>query len=159
LSDSSAAEPHKREKGTSHPRHTPDPRVMSSGTGTEDLAEKDRPIDPMSGKNSPASPSPNRFEPWQADGRQRFMPQEYLTTLPLKTCPFRFAHARRMRALLSGALRAPFIQQRTYNSRISVLCKAIASILLFGKTLPALIVLAVSGLALNLALSTPPVGR
>ena len=42
--------------------------------GTEDLAEKDRPIDPTSGKNSPARKSPNRFRTFAADGRQPFMP-------------------------------------------------------------------------------------
>jgi hypothetical protein len=42
--------------------------------GRLDLAEKDRPIDPTSGKNTPASASPIRLEPGQADGRQPFMP-------------------------------------------------------------------------------------
>ncbi len=42
--------------------------------------EKDGPIDPTSGKNSPASPSPIRRRARLADGRQPFMPQDYLAT-------------------------------------------------------------------------------
>ena len=43
--------------------------------GTEDLAEKDRPIDPMSGKNSPAWKEPEPVSSLShADGRQPFMP-------------------------------------------------------------------------------------
>ena len=48
-----AAEPHRAKR---------EPGVRGSQVrAPEDLAEKDRPIDPMSGKNTPASPSPIRF--------------------------------------------------------------------------------------------------
>ena len=51
-----------REKGT--------PPSTDPGTcaGDRDLAEKDRPIDPMSGKNSPAK-GPNRFRAFGDSGR------------------------------------------------------------------------------------------
>ena len=43
----------------------------------------DRPIDPTSGRNSPASPGPNRFRTnGQADGRQPFMPKSISQSLP-----------------------------------------------------------------------------
>ncbi len=75
-SDLSAAEPRCAKRGI--PAST-DPRGYEPGD--RGPADKDRPIDPMCGKNSPASiRARSRFEPnGQADGRQPFMPQDYLT--------------------------------------------------------------------------------
>jgi hypothetical protein len=58
----------------------PDGREASTRKGNpastgHGLADKDRPVDPMSGKNTPAwKRARSGVEPWQADGRQPFMP-------------------------------------------------------------------------------------
>ena len=44
----------------------------------------------------------------KADGRQPFMPKSISRPLPLKTYPFRFAHARRVRPLIVGRVRNAF---------------------------------------------------
>ena len=74
---------------------------------------KDRPIDPTSGKNTSASPSPIRFRAnGQADGRQPFMPLRVSHDPCLQNSSLRFAHARRMRPLSVGRVKAPFIQRQ-----------------------------------------------
>ena len=81
---SSATEPHGREKETRRPGPTLSPRTHG----------KDRPIDPTSGKNTPASPSPIRFSGQWTSGRAPALhAKEYLTTpafedlsLPLHRC-------------------------------------------------------------------------
>ena len=93
----------------------PDPRI------------KDRPIDPMSGKNSSAKEP----EPVSSLGKRTGASpscRECLTNPCLLMLPFRFADAMRMRPLLSGALRAPFIQRSGHHRAILILCKAIAAI-------------------------------
>ncbi len=108
-----------------------DPRV-EPGTGTS--REKDRPIDPMSGKNSPASPSPNRFlANGQADGRQPFMPQEYLTTPAFEDLSLPFRPCEADAAALVGRLDNAFHPATDHHSRIPIICKAIAVIWLLGK--------------------------
>jgi hypothetical protein len=66
------------------------PRVMSPGRG-RGPAEKDRPIDPTSGKKFARKRARSGFEPWQADGRQPFVPEDYLTTPAFESYPFGFA--------------------------------------------------------------------
>jgi hypothetical protein len=63
---------------------------------------------------------------WPADGRQPFMPKSISRSLPSKAYPFRFAHARRMRPLLSGASRAPFIQRGITIARSRLNVKKLA---------------------------------
>ena len=72
-------------------------------------ARKDRAIDPTSGKNTPAEKGPDALSSLgSADGRQPFMPQEYLSNACLLH-PFGFAHAMWGGRLLSGACEALFI--------------------------------------------------
>jgi hypothetical protein len=89
-----------------------------------DPAEKDRPIDPMSGKNTSAEKSPIRGQAFEsADGRQPFMPLECLTTPAFDTYPFGFAMRGGCGRFPSGALRAPFIQRWIIISEIPTSCK------------------------------------
>jgi hypothetical protein len=102
---------------------------------SEGLAEKDRPIDPTSGKNSPAwNVARTGFEPDGKSGRAPALhaSKSISPSLPLKTYPFRFAHARRMRPLSVGRVTTPFIQQHDHHSMIHIHCKAIAEIWLIG---------------------------
>jgi hypothetical protein len=55
--------------------------------GAEERREKDRPIDPTSGKKFARKRARSGVEPRQADGRQPFMPQEYLTTPVFELIP------------------------------------------------------------------------
>ena len=97
-------------------------------------AEKDRPIDPTSGKNSPASKEPEPVsEPIQADGRQPFMPQEYLTTPAFNLIPSVSLITRRMRPLSVGRFDNAFHPAINHNSMFHTMCKAIAKIRLIGK--------------------------
>jgi hypothetical protein len=85
--------------------------LASTGHRPPDPRIKDRLIDPMSGKNSPAKEPEPVFEPWQADGRQPFMPRVSLEPLPFDaSLPFCSIRGECDRSL-SGALRAPFIQR------------------------------------------------
>ena len=97
-----------------------DPRVMSPGTA----AEKDRPIDPMSGKNSPASKEP---EPVSSpmDKRTGASPSCLRVSHNpcLLTLPFGFAHAMQMRPLSVGRVTTPFIQQRIIIAWFWWICK------------------------------------
>ena len=87
---------------------------------------KDRPIDPTSGMDTPASPSPNRFRALQADGRQPFMPR--VSHNPsLLMLPFCFAHAMRMRPLSVGRVESAFHPAMDHYDVISSLCKEIAA--------------------------------
>ena len=82
LPDLAAAEPDEREKGT--------PASTDPGTCARDrdLAEKDRPIDPMSGKKFVRKRARTGFEPnGQADGRQPFMPATVSQSLPSSLFP------------------------------------------------------------------------
>ena len=78
----------------------PNPRVMNRGT-----RGKNRPIDPMARIRLLHKKPEPVFEPWQADGRQPFMPQEYLTTpafedlsLSFRSCEADAAAFRRARS-------------------------------------------------------------
>jgi hypothetical protein len=97
LSDSAAAEP------MSAKREPRGPWTMSPRTG-----DKDRPIDPMSGRKFAIKRARTGFGPnRQADGRQPFMPRVSHDPCPLML-PFRFAHAMRMRPLSVGRLESAF---------------------------------------------------
>ena len=97
-SDLPAAEPHEREEGK---RASMDQKPRTRA--------KDRPIDPTSGRNSPASPGPNRFRTnGQADGRQPFMPKSISQPLPSILIPSVSPIARRMRPLSVGRLENAF---------------------------------------------------
>jgi hypothetical protein len=77
-----------RAKGTRRPR------IAGHAPGAEDLAEKDRPIDPMSGKKfARLETARTGFEPM--DKRTGASPscREYLTIPAFDSHPFRFAHA------------------------------------------------------------------
>ena len=55
MPDLAAAEPHEREKGTEAHRAIPGLQAwLQAWPGERGPAEKDRPIDPMCGKNTPA---------------------------------------------------------------------------------------------------------
>jgi hypothetical protein len=130
--------------------------------GTEDLAEKDKPIDPTSGKNSPASPSPIRRRAIrQADGRQPFMPLRVSHDPCLqRSLPFRSCEANAA-AFPSGALRAPFIQRLITITRFLITAKQLpknAQIRLIGRCAYAYRA-GGQGLPLNLTLGAPPIGR
>jgi hypothetical protein len=84
-----------------------DPRVMSPGTGTEERREKDRPIDPMSGKKFARKRARSGVEPLdKRTGASPSLPKECLTTpvfelvpsvLPCEADAAAFCRARRER--------------------------------------------------------------
>ena len=79
--------------------------------GNRDLAEKGRPIDPMSGKNSPAKePEPVSSLLNKRTGATLHAASSHNPCLLM--LPFRFAHAMRMRPLSVGRMTTPFIQRR-----------------------------------------------
>ena len=81
--------------------------------GTGDLGEKDRPIDPMSGKNTPASPSPIRFSGQWTSGRAPALhAKEYLTTPAFEDESLPFCSCEADAAALVGRVTAPFIQRQ-----------------------------------------------
>ena len=105
--------------------------------------EKDRPIDPTSGKNSPASPSPIRRRARQADGRQPFMPQEYLTTPAFEDLSLSFRSCEANAAALVGRVKSAFHPARDQCSKIKITCKEISTNTVNRNKPPTLIVLAV----------------
>ena len=70
--------------------------------------EKDGPIDPMFGKNASARGPDPVSSLWVADGRQPFMPCDYLTSPAFNTDPSGSPIARRMRPLSVGRLENAF---------------------------------------------------
>ena len=113
----SGRELQEREKGTAP---STDPARKS---GDRDLLDKDRPIDPMSGRNSPAK-GPNRFRAQWTSGRAPALhaasisqPLPFDASLPLCPCD---ANAGRFP---SGASRAPFIQRWVTIQVFHLLCK------------------------------------
>ncbi len=66
------------------------------------------------------------FEPWQADGRQRFMPRVSLEPLPFDAS-LGLAHAMRMRPLFVGRFVSAFRSATDYDDAIPIPCKQIAA--------------------------------
>ena len=88
-------------------------------------AEKDRAIDPLSGKKFARKRARTGFEPnGQADGRQPFMPRVSYNPC-LLMLPFGFAHARRMRPLSVGRLDNAFHPATDHHAMVLNTCKEI----------------------------------
>jgi hypothetical protein len=112
LSDSVAPEP------MSAKREPRGPWTMSPRTG-----DKDRPIDPMSGRKFARKRARTGFEPHrQADRRQPVMPRVSHDPCPLML-PFRFAHAMRMRPLSVGCVESAFHPATDHYRNVQIFCK------------------------------------
>jgi hypothetical protein len=101
LSDSAAAEPDEREK---RKPGSMAPRAMGPGTGSGTSRKKAGQSIRRPARIRPLHQARSGVEPWQADGRQPFMPQECLTTpafedlsLPFRSCEADAAAFRRAR--------------------------------------------------------------
>ena len=81
--------------------------------GTEDRGKTDDRSD-VRQKYARFTQSPNRFEPGQADGRQPFMPQDYLTMPAFDLIPSVSPMRGGKRPLSVERVSTPFIQ-RLYN--------------------------------------------
>jgi hypothetical protein len=85
-------------------------------------ADKDRPIDPMSGKNSPAK-EPEPVSSLWTSGRAPALHAACLLNPCLLMLPFRFAHAMRLRPLSVGRVERAFHPAIFQNTIIHNVCK------------------------------------